>query len=71
MNYVSTRNKQIKVTAATAIAQGISVEGGLFVPDSFPVFSKEDFEKLCTLDYKGRAKFVLAHFLNDFSEEEE
>lgn len=70
MNYVSTRNKQIKVTAAKAIAQGISVEGGLFVPDSFPLFSESDFKTLCQMDYKGRAKFVLSHFLNDFTAEE-
>ena len=32
MNYISTRDKSVKVTAAEAIAQGISAEGGLFVP---------------------------------------
>ena len=70
MNYVSTRDKSIKVTAAKAIAQGISVEGGLFVPDTFPVLEEKDFETLKTLDYKGRAKYILAGFLNDFSEQE-
>ena len=59
MNYVSTRDKSIKVTAAKAIAQGISVEGGLFVPDTFPCFSAEDFEILKGLDYKARAKYIL------------
>ena len=70
MNYISTRDKSVKVTAAKAIAQGISVEGGLFVPDTFPSFTKEDFKTLANLDYKGRAKFVLKNFLNDFTEEE-
>ena len=70
MNYVSTRNKEVKTTAAGAIAQGISAEGGLFVPDSFPSFDSADFEKLCDLDYIGRAKYVLKYFLNDFTEEE-
>ena len=46
MNYISTRNKSIKTTAAGAISQGISVEGGLFVPDTFPTFTENDFEKL-------------------------
>lgn len=36
MNYNSTRNAALQVTAAQAIAQGISEEGGLFVPQSFP-----------------------------------
>lgn len=70
MNYISTRDKSVKVTAAKAIAQGISNEGGLFVPDSFPSFSKADFEKLSKLDYKEKAKFVLKFFLNDFTDEE-
>ena len=70
MNYISTRDKSVKTTAAGAISQGISVEGGLFVPDTFPVFTKEDFEKLCELSYIDRAKYVLKGFLNDFTEEE-
>ncbi len=70
MNYVSTRDKSVKVTAAKAIAQGISAEGGLFVPDTFPCFTSEDFEKIMGLDYVGRAKYVLSRFLNDFSEAE-
>ena len=70
MNYVSTRDKSVKATAAKAIAQGISVEGGLFVPDTFPLFDSKDFEALKKLDYKGRAKYILKEFLNDFSEEE-
>ena len=70
MNYISTRDKSVKVTAAQAIAQGISNEGGLFVPDTFPKFTDEDFKNLSAMDYKGRAKFVLKFFLNDFTDEE-
>ena len=70
MNYVSTRDKSVKVTAAEAIAKGISDEGGLFVPESFPRFTAEDFENLKSLDYIGRAKYVLKYFLGDFTEEE-
>ena len=70
MNYVSTRDNSIKATAAKAIAQGISVEGGLFVPDCFPALSTADFEALIKMDYIERAKFVLSKFLNDFTEEE-
>ena len=70
MNYVSTRDKSVKVTAAKAIASGISAEGGLFVPDTFPTLNDKDFEALGKLDYIGRAKYVLKFFLNDFTEEE-
>lgn len=70
MNYVSTRDKSVKVTAANAIARGISAEGGLFVPDTFPTFTAEDFDRLQKLDYIGRAKYVLKYFLNDFTDDE-
>ncbi len=70
MNYISTRNKSVKVTSASAIAQGISAEGGLFVPDTFPRFSEDDFNTLAAMDYKGRAKFVLKYFLDDFTDGE-
>ncbi|MBQ0083163.1 MAG: threonine synthase, partial [Clostridiales bacterium] len=70
MYYVSTRNKNLKVTAAQAIARGISAEGGLFVPEEIPKLSAEDFAALKKADYKGRAKIVLKKFLTDFTDEE-
>ncbi len=70
MNYISTRDKSVKVTAAMAISQGISNEGGLFVPDTFKALTESDFEKLCKLDYIGRANYILSTFLNDFTPEE-
>ncbi len=70
MNYISTRNASVKTTAAGAIARGISEEGGLFVPDSFPSLSVADFSRIAKLDYVGRAKEILKLFLNDFTDEE-
>ena len=70
MGYISTRDKSVKVTAAKAISQGISAEGGLFVPESFPTLTSEDFKALSGMDYIGRAKYILGSFLDDFTEEE-
>lgn len=36
MQFFSTRDTNRKVTSSEAIAQGLSDEGGLFVPESFP-----------------------------------
>ena len=36
MKFFSTRDHSRIVTASQAIAQGLSDEGGLFVPESFP-----------------------------------
>lgn len=70
MDYISTRNKNLKVSSAFAIANGISTEGGLFVPEEIPALKAEDFEALKKLDYIGRAKAVLSKFLTDFTDDE-
>ncbi len=70
MNYVSTRNNAVKVSASYAIAHGISAEGGLYVPESIPTLTTDDFDVLSNLDYKGKAEFVLKKYLTDFTEQE-
>ena len=70
MFYTSTRDKSIKVTASQAIAQGISEEGGLFVPCELPRFSMEKINSMVSMSYIDRAKTVLKEFLTDFTEEE-
>ena len=70
MLYTSTRNKNIRVSAAQAIAQGISEEGGLFVPCELPRFDIDKIGSMVDMSYIERAKTVLKEFLTDFSEEE-
>lgn len=70
MKYNSTRNKNTVVTASQAIAQGISEEGGLFVPQSLPKYTLDDIKALAEKDYRGRAKKIFADFLSDFTEQE-
>ena len=69
MMYKSTRNSKIRISASQAINQGISEEGGLFVPESLPDLSSE-FEMMSKLDYNSLAKLILNEFLTDFSVEE-
>ncbi|MCH5314275.1 MAG: threonine synthase [Eubacterium sp.] len=70
MYYTSTRDKSIKVTASKAIAQGISEEGGLFVPCEIPQFSIDKISSMVPMSYIDRAKTVLKEYLTDFTEEE-
>lgn len=66
MKYISTRDKKIKLSSAQAIKQGLSVEGGLFVPETFPEIKKEDIVKMAKLSYPERAVYILKQFLTDF-----
>jgi threonine synthase len=70
MEYRSTRNSGVKVTASQAIMQGISEDGGLFVPEFIPKLSPEEFASLAKMGYNARAKLIFSKFLTDFSEEE-
>ncbi len=64
MLYTSTRAGSVRATAAQAIAQGISREGGLFVPESIPRFGPGELDALARMDYIGRAEHILAKFLS-------
>ena len=70
MLYNSTQNKNEVVSAAQAIAQGISKDGGLFVPQEFPKYDEATLKALLKEDYRGRAKKVFSDFLTDFTEDE-
>ncbi len=70
MKYMSTRNKSEKVSASFAIKEGLSKEGGLFVPEEFPALTNGDYDYLKTVDYKKRAAYILNKYLVDFSMEE-
>lgn len=70
MKYISTRNKENKVSGAMAIKEGLSLEGGLFVPESLPQLTKDDYDYLVSACYTKRAAYILNKFLDDFSTDE-
>ncbi len=70
MFYNSTRNSDVKVMSAEAITQGISVEGGLFVPESIPELSLEEIKAVGDMSYADRAAFIFAKYLTDFTDSE-
>ena len=70
MKYTCTRNSKIEISASEAIVKGISDDGGLFVPSSFPILSLADIENLIPLDYPERAAKILSMYMDEFSFEE-
>ncbi len=70
MKFISTRGHAAKVTAAQAIAQGLAPDGGLFVPETIPQLTKEDFSALCKMSYPERAAKILSLYLSDYTEQE-
>lgn len=66
MKYISTRDKEISVSSSEAIVQGISKEGGLFVPDEIP---RIDLAEIKDMSYKEIAYSIMSKFLTDFKPE--
>ena len=70
MLYTSTRDNTVRVTAAQAITNGISPDGGLYLPCEVPQVTPDFIAGLAGLGYAERAKKILALYLKDFSAEE-
>lgn len=70
MYYKSTRDSSVKTTSAEAIVQGISKDGGLFVPSEIPSVSMDEIVKLGDMSYSERAAYIFAKYLYDFTDAE-
>ncbi len=70
MDYLSTRDKTLRLSAAEAITMGLSRDGGLFTPVLFPRLSVLELETLCDMSYQRRAAYVMGKFLDGFRPEE-
>ena len=64
MQFISTRGGE-KVTGAQAIVQGLAKNGGLYVPETFPKVTEEEFENMKDMSYPERAAFILGKYLAD------
>ncbi len=63
MKYTSTRQSTVETDSAAAVIDGLSADGGLFVPKEFPVLHYADFLEL---DYAARCDRILKTFFDDF-----
>ena len=70
MQYVSTRNKNQKCSAAQAIAQGLALDGGLLTPEVLPKLSPNGLKTMTDMSYQQRAVFVMGSYLDDFTASE-
>lgn len=67
--YNSTRDNGREVKASEAILNGLSWEGGLFVPKTVPALDKS-LEQLSKMSYQEVAYEVMKLYLTDFTEKE-
>lgn len=65
--FYSTRNRNLRVTASQAILDGISKDGGLYLPEEIVPL---DYEKVLDDDYVTLGVKILSLYLDDYQEEE-
>ncbi|NLM94847.1 MAG: threonine synthase [Firmicutes bacterium] len=65
MEYISTRGMSPTTSSAGAIRTGMAPDGGLYIPTSIPTWRGP--EPLSAAAYQGRAAWLLAEFLTDYT----
>lgn len=70
MKYYSTRDTKNIVSAAQAIATGLSPDGGLFLPTTIPTVTEKELLALLKMDYRERAVDIMGRYLDEFSADE-
>ncbi|QNL45692.1 threonine synthase [Oscillibacter hominis] len=70
MKYYSTRDNQLRISAAEAIKMGLSRDGGLLTPCEIPQIDEAFLKKLLPMRYQDRAAAVMGLYLEDYSLQE-
>ena len=71
MHYISTRGAAPILTFGEAMMTGLARDGGLYVPEAVPVFSKAQFAALAGRPYEEIAFAVMKPFMGDtFTDDE-
>ena len=70
MNYYSTRDTSVRISAAEAVKMGLSRDGGLLTPEVIPQIDEAFICSLVNERYQVRAAKVMGLYLTDYSEEE-
>ena len=65
MKYYSTRGREFSVSFENVVLNGLASDGGLYVPEKFPVLNKKEISSLRDLNYAELAFQVTKYFIGD------
>ena len=65
MKYISTRGGKEKLDFESVVLNGLAKDGGLYMPEELPVFSKETIASWRGLSYQELALKVIQPFVGD------
>ena len=65
MKYISTRGEAPVLNFEEVLLAGLASDGGLYVPEALPTFSKEEIASWAGLEYNELAYKIIAPFVSD------
>lgn len=65
MKYISTRGQAPALNFMDVLLAGLAQDGGLYVPESWPVFSREEIRAMQNLSYTDLACRIMQPFVGD------
>ncbi len=65
MKYISTRGQSPALNFEEVLLAGLASDGGLYIPETLPQFSKEEIASWAGLSYADLAKKIIAPFVAD------
>lgn len=71
MKFVSTRGRAPSLSFADTVLTGLASDGGLYVPEKLPTFSREEIAEMAGLDYRELAFRIMWPFVSEDLTEDE
>ncbi|WP_078084805.1 threonine synthase [Microbulbifer mangrovi] len=71
MKFVSTRGRAPSLSFADTVLTGLASDGGLYVPEKLPTFSREEIAQMAGLDYRELAFRIMWPFVSEDLTEDE
>ena len=65
MKYISTRGKSKKLNFSEVLLSGLAPDGGLYLPEKYPLLTKYDLNLMRSMKYSDLAFFIFSKFIDD------
>lgn len=71
MEYISTRGSEEKLSFDEVLLKGLADDGGLYLPEEYPYFTKQEIREMRGLSYQELAFVIIYPFVKDVIEKKE
>mgnify|MGYP006223207785 CR=1 FL=1 len=61
MKYISTRGKSKKLNFSEVLLSGLAPDGGLYLPEKYPLLTKDDLNLMRSMTYSDLASVSYTH----------